>query len=61
MRNTEGTRAATEHLLAQGRRRIVAFGTDPNMETGRPGCDSRATARRSKPPACPTTQPSLST
>ena len=37
MRNTEGARAATEHLLAQGRRRIVAFGTDPNMEHGSAG------------------------
>jgi len=37
MRNTEGVRAATEHLLAQGRRRIVAFGTDPNMEHGSAG------------------------
>ncbi|CAA9325021.1 MAG: Transcriptional regulator, LacI family [uncultured Friedmanniella sp.] len=27
MRNTEGARAATEHLLAQGRRRLVALGT----------------------------------
>lgn len=28
MRNTEGVRAATEHLIAQGRRRILAFGGD---------------------------------
>jgi DNA-binding LacI/PurR family transcriptional regulator len=27
MRNTEGARAATAHLLAQGRRRLVALGT----------------------------------
>lgn len=28
MRNVEGVRAATQHLLSLGRRRIVAFGTD---------------------------------
>ncbi len=28
MRNTEGVRAATQHLLDQGRRRILAFGAD---------------------------------
>ncbi|HXH35632.1 MAG TPA: LacI family DNA-binding transcriptional regulator [Plantibacter sp.] len=34
MANVEGARAATEHLLAQGRRRIVALGTDPRDELG---------------------------
>jgi DNA-binding LacI/PurR family transcriptional regulator len=34
MRNTEGVRAATQHLLDQGRRRIVAFGADPSTTTG---------------------------
>ncbi|GAA1427620.1 LacI family DNA-binding transcriptional regulator [Microlunatus lacustris] len=34
MRNTEGLRAATEHLLAQGRRRVVALGTTPGPAPG---------------------------
>lgn len=37
MRNVEGTRAATRHLLDQGRRRILAFGTDPALEHGSAG------------------------
>jgi DNA-binding LacI/PurR family transcriptional regulator len=34
MRNTEGAQAATAHLLSLGRRRIVAFGSDPDQQTG---------------------------
>ena len=34
MRNTEGVRAATDHLLALGRRRIVALGADPAQGLG---------------------------
>ena len=34
MRNTEGVRAATEHLVEQGRRRIVALGADPAQGPG---------------------------
>ena len=34
MANVDGARAATEHLLAQGRRRIVALGTDPHDTLG---------------------------
>ena len=34
MRNTEGARAATQHLLDQGRRRIVALGTEPGLGHG---------------------------
>ncbi len=34
MRNTEGLRAATEHLLHQGRRRLVALGTTPGPAPG---------------------------
>ncbi|MDR6972256.1 LacI family DNA-binding transcriptional regulator [Leifsonia shinshuensis] len=34
MRNTEGARAATEHLIAGGRRRIVALGAHPGEEIG---------------------------
>ncbi len=34
MRNTEGARAATQHLLDQGRRRIVALGSDPDTQQG---------------------------
>lgn len=34
MANVDGARAATEHLLAQGRRRIVALGTDPHDALG---------------------------
>jgi DNA-binding LacI/PurR family transcriptional regulator len=34
MHNVEGTRAATRHLLDQGRRRILAFGADPTLENG---------------------------
>lgn len=37
MRNSEGVRAATQHLLDQGRRRIVALGADPGMEQGSAG------------------------
>ena len=37
MRNTEGVKAATQHLIDQGRRRIVAFGADPNMQQGSAG------------------------
>lgn len=37
MHNVEGVRAATRHLLEQGRRRIVAFGTDPALEHGSAG------------------------
>ncbi|MGK9147438.1 LacI family transcriptional regulator [Plantibacter flavus] len=36
MANVDGARAATEHLLAQGRRRIVALGTDPRDDLGGP-------------------------
>lgn len=32
--NTEGVRAATEHLLSSGRRRIVAFGAHPAAVVG---------------------------
>ena len=34
MRNVEGVRAATEHLLSLGRRRLVALGSDPGQGTG---------------------------
>ena len=34
MRNSEGVQAATQHLLDQGRRRIVAFGADPAAQQG---------------------------
>ncbi|MGI3780019.1 MAG: LacI family DNA-binding transcriptional regulator [Janthinobacterium lividum] len=34
MRNVEGSQAATEHLLAIGRRRLVAFGADPAQGMG---------------------------
>lgn len=34
MRNVEGAQAATEHLLAQGRRRIVALGGDVAQAVG---------------------------
>jgi DNA-binding LacI/PurR family transcriptional regulator len=34
MRNVEGSQAATEHLLSIGRRRLVAFGADPEQGTG---------------------------
>jgi DNA-binding LacI/PurR family transcriptional regulator len=34
MRNREGARAATEHLLAAGRRRIVAIGAHPDEAIG---------------------------
>ena len=34
MRNTDATRAATEHLLASGRRRVVALGAHPGEEIG---------------------------
>jgi DNA-binding LacI/PurR family transcriptional regulator len=34
MANVDGARAATEHLLALGRRRIVALGTDPHDTLG---------------------------
>ncbi len=34
MHNVEGARAATRHLLDQGRRRILAFGSDPSLENG---------------------------
>ena len=37
MRNTEGAKAATRHLLDQGRRRIVAFGADPALVHGSAG------------------------
>jgi DNA-binding LacI/PurR family transcriptional regulator len=37
MRNIEGTRAATEHLLARGCRRIVALGADPAQTVGSAG------------------------
>jgi DNA-binding LacI/PurR family transcriptional regulator len=37
MRNTEGVKAATQHLLDQGRRRIVALGADPTMQQGSAG------------------------
>lgn len=37
MQNTEGVRAATEHLIASGRRRIVAFGAHPGEEIGSAG------------------------
>ncbi|GAB2582750.1 LacI family DNA-binding transcriptional regulator [Microlunatus antarcticus] len=34
MRNVEGAQAATEHLLSIGRRRILAFGADPEQGLG---------------------------
>ncbi|HEX8508579.1 MAG TPA: LacI family DNA-binding transcriptional regulator [Propionibacteriaceae bacterium] len=34
MRNSEGVKAATEHLIAQGRRRILAFGAHPEQGLG---------------------------
>ena len=34
MRNTEAFQAATDHLLAQGRRRLVALGTSPGPAPG---------------------------
>lgn len=34
MRNTEGVRAATEHILGLGRRRVVAFGVHPGEVIG---------------------------
>ncbi|RYZ30469.1 MAG: LacI family transcriptional regulator, partial [Propionibacteriaceae bacterium] len=34
MRNVEGAQAATEHLLSIGRRRILAFGGDPEQGLG---------------------------
>jgi DNA-binding LacI/PurR family transcriptional regulator len=34
MRNTAAAKAATEHLLAQGRRRIVAMGPNPEQDLG---------------------------
>jgi DNA-binding LacI/PurR family transcriptional regulator len=34
MHNVEGVRAATRHLLDQGRRRILAFGSDASLENG---------------------------
>lgn len=34
MHNVEGIRAATRHLLDQGRRRILAFGNDPTLQNG---------------------------
>lgn len=34
MHNVEGIRAATRHLLDQGRRRILAFGSDSSLENG---------------------------
>jgi DNA-binding LacI/PurR family transcriptional regulator len=37
MRNTEGTRAATEHLIGLGRRRIVAIGAHPGEVIGSAG------------------------
>ncbi|HEY5321051.1 MAG TPA: LacI family DNA-binding transcriptional regulator [Galbitalea sp.] len=37
MRNSESTRAATEHLIALGRRRIVAFGAHPGEVIGSAG------------------------
>lgn len=37
MRNTEGAQAATAHLLALGRRRVLALGSHPSEEFGSPG------------------------
>jgi DNA-binding LacI/PurR family transcriptional regulator len=37
MRNTEGAKAACEHLLRLGRRRIIAFGADPSQVAGAAG------------------------
>lgn len=34
MQNTAAAKAATEHLLAQGRRRVVALGPNPEQEVG---------------------------
>ena len=34
MHNVEGIRAATRHLLDQGRRRILAFGNDSSLKNG---------------------------
>ncbi|SDU89994.1 DNA-binding transcriptional regulator, LacI/PurR family [Microlunatus sagamiharensis] len=34
MRNVEGSQAATEHLVSIGRRRLVAFGSDPAQGLG---------------------------
>ena len=37
MKNVEGSRAATEHVLARGRRRILAFGAHHSEEGGSAG------------------------
>lgn len=37
MRNTDGARAATAHLLGAGRRRIIALGSHPGEDVGSPG------------------------
>ena len=37
MQNVEGVQAATEHLLGQGRRRVLAFGSHPGEEIGSAG------------------------
>ena len=37
MRNSEGAHAATTHLLSLGRRRILAFGSDPRQQSGSAG------------------------
>jgi DNA-binding LacI/PurR family transcriptional regulator len=37
MRNIEGSKAATEHLLRLGRRRVLAFGSDPGQVSGSAG------------------------
>ena len=34
MRNSEGVKAATQHLIEQGRRRILAFGVEPEQGLG---------------------------
>jgi len=37
MQNVEGVQAATEHLVRQGRRRVLAFGAHPGEEIGSAG------------------------
>ena len=37
MQNVEGIQVATEHLLSQGRRRVLAFGAHPGEEIGSAG------------------------
>ena len=55
MHNVESARAATEHLIGIGRRRIARHRRapgQPGRHPSRPTCASAATARRSRRPAC---------